>query len=62
MILKIAVLFFVFVWIRATYPRFRYDHLMQIGWKWLIPLAVLNLIITAVLCLTFPNLVPNAIH
>ena len=62
MILKIAVLFFIFVWIRATYPRFRYDHLMQIGWKWLIPLAVLNLIITAVLCLTFPNLVPNAIH
>ncbi len=62
MILKIAVLFFVFVWIRATYPRFRYDHLMQIGWKWLIPLAVLNLIITAVLCLTFPNLVPHAIH
>ena len=62
MILKIGALFFFFVWIRATFPRFRYDHLMEIGWKWLIPLAVLNLVITAVLCLTFPNLVPNAIR
>lgn len=62
MILKIGALFFFFVWIRATFPRFRYDHLMEIGWKWLIHLAVLNLVITAVLCLTFPNLVPNAIR
>jgi NADH-quinone oxidoreductase subunit H len=62
MLLKIAALFFFFIWIRATYPRFRYDHLMELGWKWLIPLAVLNLVITAVICLAFPDLVPNAIR
>ena len=62
MLLKIAGLFFFFIWIRATYPRFRYDHLMELGWKWLLPLAVLNLVITAVICLAFPNLVPNAIR
>ncbi len=62
MVLKIAALFFFFIWIRATYPRFRYDHLMELGWKWLIPLSVLNLILTAALCLSFPNLVPHAIR
>ena len=46
--LKILFFMFVFIWLRATFPRFRYDQLMRIGWQVLLPLGVLNLIITAV--------------
>ncbi|CDR33439.1 NADH-quinone oxidoreductase subunit NuoH [Criblamydia sequanensis] len=45
--LKVAVLVFLFMWVRAAMPRFRFDQLMQFGWKILIPLATINLIITA---------------
>jgi len=38
--LKTFALLYVFLWIRATLPRYRYDQLMQLGWKWLIPLAI----------------------
>jgi len=44
---KAAVFLFIFVWTRATLPRFRYDQLMAFGWKFLVPLAVLNIIITS---------------
>jgi len=43
---KIFFFIFVFIWIRWTLPRFRYDQLMNLGWKVLIPLAVLNIILT----------------
>lgn len=46
--LKILVCMFCFIWLRATFPRFRYDQLMNIGWKVLLPLAMMNLAITAV--------------
>ena len=45
---KITFFIFFFMWIRWTIPRFRYDQLMHLGWKILIPLAVLNIFITAV--------------
>lgn len=45
--IKVAVLLFIYVWIRWTLPRYRYDQLMQFGWKWLLPAAVINLLLTA---------------
>jgi NADH-quinone oxidoreductase subunit H len=39
---------FFFIWIRASLPRLRYDQLMSFGWKVLLPLATLNVLITAV--------------
>lgn len=44
---KILVFMFVYIWLRATFPRFRYDQLMDFGWKVLFPLALLNTMITA---------------
>ena len=49
LILKIAVFIFIFMWMRATLPRFRYDQLMRFGWKVLMPLALANVFVTAVL-------------
>ncbi len=48
-VLKVSFLLFVFIWLRATLPRLRYDRLMAFGWKVLLPVAVLNLLLTAAL-------------
>lgn len=48
LVLKVYAFMFVFIWIRATMPRYRYDQLMELGWKWLIPLALANIVVTAV--------------
>jgi NADH-quinone oxidoreductase subunit H len=45
--LKIFFFIFLFMWIRWTLPRFRYDQLMNLAWKWMMPVAIVNLIITA---------------
>ena len=46
-LVKVAIFLFFFIWLRATLPRIRYDRLMSLGWQWLLPLAVLNIVITA---------------
>lgn len=46
LLIKIVIFIFVFMWIRWTIPRFRYDQLMNLGWKKLIPLALANMLIT----------------
>jgi NADH-quinone oxidoreductase subunit H len=45
---KIFLFLYVFIWIRATLPRYRYDQLMALGWKVLIPIAIANLVITGI--------------
>jgi NADH-quinone oxidoreductase subunit H len=46
---KIFVFIFIYIWVRGTMPRFRYDQLMAFGWKFLLPLAIANLVITALI-------------
>jgi NADH-quinone oxidoreductase subunit H len=48
-VMKTFVFLYLFIWIRATLPRYRYDQLMRLGWKVLIPLGIANLVVTAVL-------------
>ena len=45
---KMFVFLYLFIWIRATLPRYRYDQLMRIGWKVLIPIAIANIVVTGV--------------
>ena len=50
-LLKVGAILFFYVWMRWTLPRYRYDQLMEFGWKWLLPAAVVNLLVTAALVL-----------
>jgi NADH-quinone oxidoreductase subunit H len=52
-LLKVFVLIFLFIWLRATLPRLRYDQLMAFGWKILLPVATLNAVVTAALVVAF---------
>jgi len=54
-LVKVGLVFFVIVWIRTTVPRVRIDQLMALAWKFLLPLAVINLLITAVEILAWPE-------
>ena len=47
-LIKSFLFLYFFIWIRATLPRYRYDQLMRLGWKVLIPLAILNLVVTGI--------------
>ncbi len=48
-LLKVCVFLFIYIWLRGTLPRFRFDQLMNFGWKFLLPLALVNIFITATL-------------
>ncbi|MBA7487035.1 NAD(P)H-quinone oxidoreductase subunit 1, chloroplastic [subsurface metagenome] len=54
LLIKVIAVFFVMVWIRTTIPRVRIDQLMALAWKFLFPLALINLIITAIEVLAWP--------
>jgi NADH-quinone oxidoreductase subunit H len=45
---KVVGFLFIYIWVRGTLPRFRYDQLMAFGWKFLLPLSLVNLIGTAI--------------
>src|SRR5215207_5568875 len=47
-IVKMALLLYLYFWLRWTFPRYRYDQLMDLGWKWMIPASLLNIVWTAV--------------
>jgi NADH-quinone oxidoreductase subunit H len=49
LLLKVYCIVFFYYWIRATLPRYRYDHLMSLGWKVLIPLAIFNIVLTGII-------------
>jgi len=55
LIIKIMAVFSVIMWVRATFPRLRIDQVMAFGWKFLLPLSMVNLLVTAVLVLTGLN-------
>jgi len=52
-LLKTFVFLYIFLWIRATLPRYRYDQLMRIGWKVLIPLAIANIVVSGIFKVMF---------
>jgi NADH-quinone oxidoreductase subunit H len=55
---KILVVFFLMVWTRTTLPRVRIDQLMALAWKFMLPLALINLFVTAALVLAWPDALP----
>ena len=58
--LKLVLLLFVFIWMRTTLPRLRYDQLMRFGWKVLLPVATINAVVTAILVVAL--LMPAAVR
>ena len=48
-LVKVCALMTLFIWVRWMFPRFRYDQLMDLGWRRFIPLALVNILITAVI-------------
>ena len=56
--LKVSILLFIFLWVRATLPRFRYDQLMRLGWKVFLPLSLLWVVLTSSFLIFF-DLLPN---
>ncbi len=61
LVLKVMMLLFVFVWVRGTFPRFRYDQLMRLGWKVFLPFSLVWLVLTAGVLVTMGWL-PHQIH
>ena len=55
LMVKVVMFIFLFMWIRWTIPRFRYDQLMDLGWKKMIPLALFNMVATGFVILLKQN-------
>ena len=54
-LLKAGFFLFVYIWFRSTFPRYRFDQLMGLGWKWMIPLALANIVVVAAAILATPG-------
>ena len=54
-LLKTFILIFFFIWVRGTFPRFRFDQLMYFGWKVLLPLSLVNILLTGIIMLSLPR-------
>jgi NADH-quinone oxidoreductase subunit H len=50
-LLKVSVILYFYIWYRGTFPRFRYDQLMRIGWRYMIPIGIGSLIVNGVVML-----------
>src|SRR5688500_1053882 len=53
---KVMMVMLFYIWLRATFPRFRFDQLMDLGWKWMIPLALANIVATGIAVLAVQSL------
>ena len=51
--IKVVIFLYFYLWFRASWPRYRYDQLMKLGWQFLLPLSMANVILTAILVLVF---------
>jgi NADH-quinone oxidoreductase subunit H len=47
LVIKACIFLFLFIWLRATFPRYRYDQIMRLGWKILIPITIIWIVVTA---------------
>ena len=54
-VVKVSLFMLMYIWFRATFPRFRFDQLMDLGWKWMIPLALGNIFVTGIVVLAGPT-------
>ncbi|MEP6801406.1 MAG: NADH-quinone oxidoreductase subunit NuoH [Acidobacteriota bacterium] len=52
---KVGFFIFCYIWFRSTFPRYRFDQLMALGWKWMIPLSLVNIVIVALAILSTPG-------
>ena len=59
-VIKIIFILFLFIWVRGTFPRYRYDQLMRLGWKIFLPLSLLWVVLTAGFLITF-DMLPNSL-
>jgi NADH-quinone oxidoreductase subunit H len=53
LLIKVIAMLFILIWVRATFPRLRYDNLMAFGWKLMLPAGLLNVVVTAVFVMVF---------
>src|SRR5207247_11400674 len=54
-LIKTGVFLFSYIWFRSTFPRYRFDQLMALGWKWMIPVGLVNIVIVALAILATPG-------
>ena len=59
-VMKVIFILFLFIWVRGTFPRYRYDQLMRLGWKIFLPLSLLWVVLTAGFLIVF-DMVPNSL-